>query len=216
MPRTVATMTATKIPMKVSWSVIGNASATMPVILTPVKEVPRSPWIRPRRYSQNRLRRGSLRWWATRYCSRASGVADSPSARRAGSAEENDMTTKTSSVTPSTMTGSATRRRPIRRMRLDTEMLLCVSVLPPEVAAGWRGSRRANCHANCLMSDVRLQVRCFHLGRIDATSTARAVRHPLATAAPPAHEPQDLDDPVPTKDRPVSAMGLKFSNVVES
>ena len=43
MPRTVATMTATKIPMKVSWSVIGNASATMPVILTPVKEVPRSP-----------------------------------------------------------------------------------------------------------------------------------------------------------------------------
>ena len=46
------------------------------------------------------------------------------------------MTMKTSSVTPSTMTGSATRRRPIRRMRLDTEMLLCVSVLPP-FEGGW-------------------------------------------------------------------------------
>ena len=65
------------------------------------------------------------------------------------------MTTKTSSVTPSTMTGSATRRRPIRRMRLDTEMLLCVSVLPPERAAGWFGGWKANRHPNCLMSDVR-------------------------------------------------------------
>ena len=46
------------------------------------------------------------------------------------------MTMKTSSVTPSTMTGSATKRRPIRRMRLDTEMLLCVSVLPP-LEGGW-------------------------------------------------------------------------------
>ena len=49
MPRIVAKMTATKIPMKVSWSVIGKAAATMSEILTPVKEVPRSPWARPRR-----------------------------------------------------------------------------------------------------------------------------------------------------------------------
>ena len=48
-PRIVARMTATKIPMKVSWSVIGKAPATMSEILTPVKEVPRSPWARPRR-----------------------------------------------------------------------------------------------------------------------------------------------------------------------
>ncbi len=35
-------------------------------------------------------------------------------------------------------------------------------------------------------------------------------------AAPPEHRPQDLDDPVPTKDRPVSEIGLKFSSVAES
>src|SRR5699024_12812595 len=43
-----------------------------------------------------------------------------PSARRAGSIGENDMMTNTSNVTPSTMIGSATRRRPITRTRLDT------------------------------------------------------------------------------------------------
>ena len=76
----------------------------------------------PRRYSQNRLKR-VVEMMGGSVLLEASGVADSPSARRAGSAEENDMTMKTSSVA-STMTGSATRRRPIRRMRLDTEMLL--------------------------------------------------------------------------------------------
>jgi hypothetical protein len=49
MPRTVDTMTAAKIPMKVSWSVMGKASATRWEVSTPVKEVPRSPWTMPRR-----------------------------------------------------------------------------------------------------------------------------------------------------------------------
>ena len=66
------------------------------------------------------------------------------------------------------------------------------------------------------MSDVRLQVRCFYPGHTDATSTARAAQQPSVDAAPPARDSQDLDDPVPTKDRPVSEIGLKFSNVVES
>ena len=52
------------------------------------------------------------------------------------------------------------------------------------------------------------------LRRIENGSGGTANQYWLA--APPAHRPQDLDDPVPTKDRPVSAIGLKFSSVAES
>ena len=95
-------------------------------------------------------------------------------------------------------------------------MLLCVSVLPPERAAGWFGGWKANRHPNCLMSDVRSQVRCFcAFEALRPDNGSGGTAHQNWLAAPPSHRPQDLDDPVPTKDRPLSEIGLKISNVDE-